>query len=78
MLSPAGKIAKIHGTGEVAKSPGIIDFDMLVHPGDVIEEARDTSGRVAYILASGASRRDVATMADNALANLRIEMENQT
>jgi biotin carboxylase len=69
-----GKVVSVTGAENARKIPGIAELVVTAKPGDVIPPAGDKRPSAAMVLATGVSRDAAITAANDALAQLRIEI----
>ena len=69
-----GMVVSIKGAENARKIPGVAEFIVTARPGDVIPPAGDKRPSAAMVLATGPSRDAAIAAANDALAQLRIEI----
>ena len=69
-----GKVVSVTGAENASKLPGIAELVVTAKPGDLIPPAGDKRPSAAMVLATGASRDAAVAAANDALAELRIEI----
>jgi biotin carboxylase len=75
IMLPHGRLQSIAGLDELRATPGVVDADLERRAGDVIGEIRDGRSRPGHVIAVGASRAEVESIAAAAIAKLRLEYE---
>ncbi|MBU6445183.1 MAG: ATP-grasp domain-containing protein [Alphaproteobacteria bacterium] len=68
-----GRVVSIAGAESARRIPGIEEVVVTVREGDVIPAAGDKRPSAAMVLATGATRADAVSAANDALAQLRIQ-----
>jgi biotin carboxylase len=68
-----GRIVGVKGAEEARKVKGVAELIVTAKPGDVIPPAGDKRPSAAMVLATGASRAEALTAANDALSRLSIE-----
>jgi biotin carboxylase len=69
-----GKVVSITGAESARKTPGVAELIVTARPGDMIPPAGDKRPSAAMVLTTGVSRDAAIAVANDALAQLRIEI----
>ncbi len=70
---PPGRVVSIAGAENARKVPGVEEVVVTAREGDVIPAAGDKRPSAAMVLATGDTREDAVSAANDALARLRIQ-----
>ena len=68
-----GRVTAVHGLSEVRRMEGILDAEVFVKPGDVIESVRVGTQRAGFVIAGALHRESAAQLARVAEETIRFE-----
>ncbi len=73
LAPPRGLVRAVGGLGAARSSPGVVDADVYVRPGDRLEGLANAASRMAHLLVVGDSRDEALARAAAAEVLLQIE-----
>lgn len=75
---PEGRVTLVDGVAEALKLPWVIDVDVAVEAGSMVNPLRSSGDRAGVVLTVGSTPEEAATRADAAASLVRIHTEQLT
>ena len=71
----SGKVLAIHGENAARAMPGVVNLQLSVDPGDIVEPPTDSNASAGMVIAVGRDKQEAISRAEAAVASVTIETE---